>query len=227
MLNNKKGVSEVVANVLIVLLVIVGIAVIWSVVKPTIDKGAGGIQNAGDCFSVSVSPVSCTRGVAAVAAVNGVCTTATSCTGTGQGTCASGQPCFAATNGVCTTATSCTGTGQGTCASGQTCVGYTPAVVANGITPGSDRVVVQRNSGGGAFENVVFIFSEGAVSSPYTPTGADIIASSTLAELASATRTIAVPVPPISSASAAHKVNIVAKVGGQLCQVTETPIDCN
>ena len=202
MLNNKKGVSEVVANVLIVLLVIVGIAVIWSVVKPTIDKGAGGIQNAGDCFSVSVSPVSCTRGVAAVAAVNG----------------------------VCTTATSCTGTGQGTCASGQTCVGYTPAVVANGITPGSDRVVVQRNSGGGAFENVVFIFSEGAVSSPYTPTGADIIAStgaSALAELASATRTIAVPVPPISAASAAHKVNVVAKVGGQLCQVTETPIDCN
>jgi len=202
MLNNKKGVSEVVANVLIVLLVIVGIAVIWSVVKPTIDKGAGGIQNAGDCFSVSVSPVSCTRGVAAVAAVNG----------------------------VCTTATSCTGTGQGTCASGQTCVGYTPAVVANGITPGSDRVVVQRNSGGGAFENVVFIFSEGAVSSPYTPTGADIVAStgaSALAELASATRTIAVPVPPISAASAAHKVNVVAKVGGQLCQVTETPIDCN
>lgn len=54
---NKKGVSEVVANVLIVLLVIVGIAVIWSVVKPTIDKGAQGVQ--ADCFTVSVEPVSC------------------------------------------------------------------------------------------------------------------------------------------------------------------------
>lgn len=58
MLNkNRKGVSEVVANVLIVLLVIVGIAVIWSVVKPTIDKGAKGIN--ADCFTVSVEPVSC------------------------------------------------------------------------------------------------------------------------------------------------------------------------
>ncbi len=58
MFNSRKGVSEVVANILIVLLVIVGIAVIWSVVKPTIDKGAKGIQ--GDCFTVSVQPVSCT-----------------------------------------------------------------------------------------------------------------------------------------------------------------------
>ncbi|MEK6908706.1 MAG: hypothetical protein AABX23_01495 [Nanoarchaeota archaeon] len=60
MFNSKKGVSEVVANVLIVLLVIVGIAVIWSVVKPTIDKGAAGIQ--ADCFTVSVEPISCVPG---------------------------------------------------------------------------------------------------------------------------------------------------------------------
>ncbi len=53
----RKGVSEVVANVLIVLLVIVGIAVIWSVVKPTIDKGAKGIQS--DCITLSVDPVKC------------------------------------------------------------------------------------------------------------------------------------------------------------------------
>ena len=60
MLNkNRKGVSEVVANVLIVLLVIVGIAVIWSVVKPTIDKGAQGIQTGSECLSISLEPVSC------------------------------------------------------------------------------------------------------------------------------------------------------------------------
>jgi len=61
MFNSKKGVSEVVANVLIVLLVIVGIAVIWSVVKPTIDKGAAGIQS--DCFTVLIGPVSCVPNV--------------------------------------------------------------------------------------------------------------------------------------------------------------------
>lgn len=57
MFKNKKGVSEVVANVLIVLLVIVGVAVIWSVVKPTIDKSAKEINT--ECFNVKVSPVSC------------------------------------------------------------------------------------------------------------------------------------------------------------------------
>lgn len=69
MLNkNRKGVSEVVANVLIVLLVIVGIAVIWSVVKPTIDKGASGIKTGSECLSLSLEPVSCTY-VAATGAV--------------------------------------------------------------------------------------------------------------------------------------------------------------
>lgn len=61
MLNkNRKGVSEVVANVLIVLLVIVGIAVIWSVVKPTVDKGSQGIKTGAECLSLSLEPVSCT-----------------------------------------------------------------------------------------------------------------------------------------------------------------------
>ena len=55
---SKKGVSTVVANVLIVLLVIVGIAVIWAVVNPTLEKSAKGIQTA-DCFNVKVKPVSC------------------------------------------------------------------------------------------------------------------------------------------------------------------------
>lgn len=54
---SKKGVSEVVANVLIVLLVIVGVAVIWSVVKPTIDSSAEQIQ--ADCFTMSVEATSC------------------------------------------------------------------------------------------------------------------------------------------------------------------------
>lgn len=57
MFNSRKGVSEVIANVLIVLLVIIGIAVIWSVVRPTIDKSLEQLQ--ADCFTVSVEPVSC------------------------------------------------------------------------------------------------------------------------------------------------------------------------
>ncbi len=54
---NRKGVSEVVANVLIVLLVIVGVAVIWAVVKPTIQKASDTVQS--DCFTVQIEPQSC------------------------------------------------------------------------------------------------------------------------------------------------------------------------
>jgi hypothetical protein len=61
MILNRRGVSEVVANVLIVLLVIVSIAVVWSVVKPTIDKGTKGIQS--DCFTINVEPISCSSDV--------------------------------------------------------------------------------------------------------------------------------------------------------------------
>ncbi len=54
---SKRGVSTVVATVLMVLLVIVGIAVIWAVIKPTIDRSSDEIE--GDCFSVRIQPVKC------------------------------------------------------------------------------------------------------------------------------------------------------------------------
>ncbi len=53
----RRGVSLVVGNALIILLVIVGVASIWAVVKPTISKSAEQIET--DCLSVSVEPVSC------------------------------------------------------------------------------------------------------------------------------------------------------------------------
>ena len=80
MLNkNRKGVSEVVANVLIVLLVIVGIAVIWSVVKPTVDKGSQGIKTGAECLSLSLEPVSCVTTTCASLTAAG----ATVCSGVG------------------------------------------------------------------------------------------------------------------------------------------------
>ena len=200
MLNNKKGVSEVVANVLIVLLVIVGIAVIWSVVKPTIDKGAGGIQNAGDCFSVSVSPVSCTKS-------NGALEIPVTCTGTPSA------------GGTCTTGSSVS---QANCQAG--CVwGGTAAVAStNGIPVGSDKVVIRRNSGGGTFENVVAMFSDGSNSGPVNMNIAST-GTAGLTELASTNVILLVP----STVGAVHTVTVVPKVGGQLCQVTELPISCN
>ena len=58
MINNRKGVSAVVANVLIILLVVVGVALIWAAVRPAIEEGAEGIQ--ADCIITSVEVQSCT-----------------------------------------------------------------------------------------------------------------------------------------------------------------------
>ena len=54
---NKKGISAVVANVLIVLLVVASVAIIWAVVRPTIEQAGEGIE--AGCFTVQVNPESC------------------------------------------------------------------------------------------------------------------------------------------------------------------------
>jgi FlaG/FlaF family flagellin (archaellin) len=149
MFNSKKGVSEVVANVLIVLLVIVGIAVIWSVVKPTIDKGAKGVQ--ADCFTVALEPVSCT---------------------------------------------------------------------AAGSVEGNYNVVVKRNPGAGNFEEVHLLFEEGTSSERFEPVTPNVVSSTTLAELETAT--IAATGITLTNPT----VNVVVTSGGQLCQITTQPINC-
>jgi len=53
----KRGVSSIVANVLIVLLVVVGVAVLWAAVKPVIDRTADTVQS--DCFTVQLEPLGC------------------------------------------------------------------------------------------------------------------------------------------------------------------------
>jgi len=56
---NKKGLSEVITTVLIILLVLAAIVVIWSAVKPALDKGANEISGASECFNFDVSVQSC------------------------------------------------------------------------------------------------------------------------------------------------------------------------
>ena len=62
MIINKKGISAVVANVLIVLLVVASVAIIWAVVRPTIEQAGEGIE--AGCFTVQVKTESCSEGTA-------------------------------------------------------------------------------------------------------------------------------------------------------------------
>ncbi len=57
MFKYKKGVSAVVANVLIILLVVVGVGLLWAAIRPQIEQVDQGSQS--DCLKVSLEPVSC------------------------------------------------------------------------------------------------------------------------------------------------------------------------
>lgn len=56
---SRKGLSDIVTNVLIILLVLVAIGIIWAFVRPAITQGAGQLQGAGDCLTIDIEAVSC------------------------------------------------------------------------------------------------------------------------------------------------------------------------
>lgn len=55
----KRGLSDIVSNVLIILLVLVAVGILWLFLRPTITK-AGNVGGAADCFAVDLSVQSCT-----------------------------------------------------------------------------------------------------------------------------------------------------------------------
>ncbi len=56
----KRGLSDVVSNVLIILLVLVAVGILWLFLRPTITK-VGDVGGATDCLSVDVRALSCTK----------------------------------------------------------------------------------------------------------------------------------------------------------------------
>jgi len=59
---NKKGISAVVATILIVLLTVVAVVIIWAVLKPAIQRSAGSVST--NCLEVdmNIDKVDCTVG---------------------------------------------------------------------------------------------------------------------------------------------------------------------
>ena len=54
---NKGGIGSVVANVLVVLLVILGVSILWTVVRPLISSTGNRVQP--DCFTLDLDVASC------------------------------------------------------------------------------------------------------------------------------------------------------------------------
>jgi len=58
-MKNKRGISDVIATVLIVLLVLAAIAIVWGFVQPTINDAGTAIGASQKCLSAEVVPTSC------------------------------------------------------------------------------------------------------------------------------------------------------------------------
>ena len=56
---NKKGVSAVVANVLIVLLVVAAVSILWAVIKPTLEGAGEDIAGSTTCSQVNMEITNC------------------------------------------------------------------------------------------------------------------------------------------------------------------------
>ena len=57
-MKNKKGVSTIVAVLILIVLVLVAIGIVWAVVSSLINKGVETIDVSGKCISITISPTS-------------------------------------------------------------------------------------------------------------------------------------------------------------------------
>lgn len=55
----KRGLSDIITTVLIILLAIAAVVMIWSFIKKPIEQGGTQIQASSDCFALKIVPKSC------------------------------------------------------------------------------------------------------------------------------------------------------------------------
>ena len=56
---NKKGLSDVITTVLIILLTLAAVVLIWTFLQPTIKNSVSGVQGQSDCLTAQVEPINC------------------------------------------------------------------------------------------------------------------------------------------------------------------------
>ncbi|MEK6885078.1 MAG: archaellin/type IV pilin N-terminal domain-containing protein [Nanoarchaeota archaeon] len=61
MYKNKRGLSEVVTAIIVILLVLVAVGIIWAVVQNLLEEGAGEAEGGVDCISTQISVERVTR----------------------------------------------------------------------------------------------------------------------------------------------------------------------
>jgi hypothetical protein len=213
MINNRRGVSAVVANVLIILLVVVGVALIWAAVRPSIEKGAQGVQ--ADCFTIQLEPTTCTP-------LSG---SAATCAGTSSASAAQATACANVANPISTT-----------CTTGNECV-FTAATAGSATDL---AVTIKRNPGDGTLTGLKLIYEEDDGTSVATVDAVDTQGAAgtgfTQPELLGSQKYFPKADVALTTALASGKtwadvdqVTIAMQVGSgkNLCNVVHQPIPCS
>ena len=55
--NNKKGLSEIVITLIMIVLVLVAISIVWFIVRGILDKGAGQVNLGADCLELDINAI--------------------------------------------------------------------------------------------------------------------------------------------------------------------------
>ncbi|MBU0906539.1 MAG: hypothetical protein KKD18_02310 [Nanoarchaeota archaeon] len=63
---NKRGLSNIVATVLIILLALAAVAIVWGFLRPTFDRTAQNTALRTACYQVELEPVTCTFGTGSI-----------------------------------------------------------------------------------------------------------------------------------------------------------------
>jgi len=59
--NNRKGLSDVITTVLIILLVLAAVVLIWSFIRRPLESGGKQIEASGQCLQLDLVPTACTN----------------------------------------------------------------------------------------------------------------------------------------------------------------------
>ena len=57
---NKKGLSNIIATVLIILLALAAVVIVWQFIRPTIERGGSSVSLESKCLEVEAKPTGCT-----------------------------------------------------------------------------------------------------------------------------------------------------------------------
>jgi hypothetical protein len=157
LMNNRRGLSDVIATVLIILLVLAAVVIIWAFVRPAIQIGAEKVS--AGCVELDLKVVSCKHNSGTPqkdgTCIAGLCPGGASECGTSGGTCVDAGTAGDTSDDYCTAGVCVDDTECGTNGPSNSCDGYEAAIVGSGSS-----AVIERGADNVELNKIVVVYDE-------------------------------------------------------------------